>query len=132
MTMNDLVADMLTRMRNALRNRQATVEVLGSKMNRAIADVLKREGYILDYADLETGPKPLIRIYLKYGPDGEMVITGLQRASKASCRVYRGFEDLGTVLNGLGIWVVSTPQGVLSDRECRKQHVGGEPLCKVW
>jgi len=132
MTMNDLVADMLTRMRNALRNRSETVDVLGSKLTVAVAAVLKREGYIKDYAELDTKPQPLVRIYLKYGPDGEQVITGIQRASTSGRRVYRGADDLGTVLNGLGISVVSTPKGVLSDRECRQQHVGGEVLCKVW
>ena len=132
MTMNDLVADMLTRIRNAVRNKAETVEVIASKLNLAIAGVLKREGYVLDYAPLDTKPRPLIRVYLKYGPDGEHVINGIQRESTPGCRVYSGIEDLGTVLNGLGIFIVSTPQGVLSDRECRKQRVGGEVLCKVW
>jgi small subunit ribosomal protein S8 len=132
MTMNDLVADMLTRLRNALRNHAETVEVIGSKLNVAIADVLKREGYILDYDVLDTPPQPTLRLRLKYGPDGKDVVLGLQRESTPGCRVYRGVEDLGTVLNGLGIYVVSTPKGVLSDRECRAQRVGGEVLCRVW
>jgi len=132
MTMNDFVADMLTRIRNALRNGSETVEILGSKLTVAVAAVLKREGYIKDYAELDTKPQALVRIYLKYGPEGEQVITGIRRTSTSGRRVYRGADDLGTVLNGLGISVVSTPKGVLSDRECRQQHVGGEVLCKVW
>ncbi len=132
MTMNDFVADMLTRIRNALRNGSETVEILGSQLTVAVAAVLKREGYIKDYAELDTKPQALVRIYLKYGPEGEQVITGIRRTSTSGRRVYRGADDLGTVLNGLGISVVSTPKGVLSDRECRQQHVGGEVLCKVW
>jgi len=132
MTMNDFVADMLTRIRNALRNGSETVEILGSQLTVAVAAVLKREGYIKDYAELDTKPQALVRIYLKYGPEGEQVITGIRRPSTSGRRVYRGADDLGTVLNGLGISVVSTPKGVLSDRECRQQHVGGEVLCKVW
>ena len=130
--MTDLVADMLTRVRNALRNRSETVEVVASRLNTAVADVLKREGYILDWAALDVTPQPLLRIYLKYGPEGENVIQVVQRISTPGCRVYRGVESLGTVKNGLGIYVVSTPEGVLSDRECRKHRVGGEVLCQVW
>ena len=132
MTMTDLVADMLTRMRNALRNHDAIVEVLQSKLTLAVADVLKREGYIADYAPLETPPQPKIKIYLKYGPEGEDVVTRIERASRPGRRLYRGVDDLATVKNGLGISVVSTPKGVLSDRECRKERVGGELLCTVW
>ena len=132
MTMNDLVADMLTRVRNAVRNRQKTTNVIQSKLNFAVAAVLKREGYIHDYAPLDTSPQPLVRIYLKYGPDGEQVINKIQRTSTSGCRVYRGADELGTVMNGLGIYIVSTPKGVLSDRECRRQRVGGEVLCSVW
>jgi small subunit ribosomal protein S8 len=130
--MTDLVADMLTRVRNALRNREESVTVVGSKLNCALAGVLKREGYIRDFAELETKPQTSLKVYLKYGPDGEDVIQDIQRESRPGCRVYRGVEDLGTVMNGLGIFVVSTPQGVLSDRECRRQRVGGEVLCRVW
>ena len=132
MTMNDLVADMLTRIRNALRARSETVEVLASRLNAAIAAVLQREGFIRDHRTLDTQPQPLIRLYLKYGPNNEDVINSLQKVSKSGCRVYRGVDELGTVKNGLGISVVSTPKGVLSDRECRKQRVGGEVLCEVW
>jgi small subunit ribosomal protein S8 len=130
--MTDLVADMLTRVRNALGNREKTVTVIGSKLNCAVAGVLKREGYIHDFAELDTKPQATLKIYLKYGRDGEDVIQDLQRESRPGCRVYRGAEDLGKVMNGLGIYVVSTPKGVLSDRECRKHRVGGEVLCRVW
>jgi len=130
--MTDLVADMLTRIRNAVRNRAPAVEILQSNLTRNIADVLKREGFILDYTPLETKPAARLRVYLKYGPEGELVINGIQRASRPGRRSYRGVEDLGTVFHGLGIYVISTPKGVLSDRECRKQRVGGEVLCRVW
>ena len=132
MTMTDVVADMLTRIRNAVRNKEDTVEAIGSKLTVAVADVLKREGYIADYAVLDTEPQQMVRIYLKYGPDGEDVIVDIQRVSSPGRRVYRGVDDLGTVKNGLGIYVVSTPKGVLSDRECRRQKAGGEVLCSVW
>jgi small subunit ribosomal protein S8 len=132
MTMTDLVADMLTRIRNATRNKSATVEVIQSKLNLAIADVLKREGFITDYAPLDTAPQPRIKVYLKYGPENEDVITSIQRTSTPGRRVHKGVDDLGTARNGLGIYVVSTSKGVLSDRECRKERVGGEILCTVW
>ncbi len=132
MTMTDPIADMLTRIRNALRNKKSNTEIIASKVNLAVAEVLKREGYISDYAPLDTKPRPLVRIYLKYGPDGEKVINSITRTSTPGCRVYSGASELGTVKNGLGISIVSTPKGVLSDRECRKHGVGGEVLCKVW
>jgi len=130
--MTDLVADMLTRIRNAVRQQAPAVEVLHSKLTRAVADALKREGYIRDYTPLDIKPKPLLRVYLKYGPEGQQVITGIRRTSKPGRRVYRGVHELEPVLKGLGISIVSTPNGVLSDRECRKQRVGGEVLCRVW
>ena len=132
MTMNDLIADTLTRIRNALRNRDSTVDVIRSKQTEALVDVLRREGYLTDWQELDTKPQALIRVYLKYGPEGEDVINQLRRVSTPGRRVYRGLRDLGTVKNGLGIYVVSTPNGVLSDRECRQQRVGGEVLCSVW
>jgi len=132
MTMNDLVADMLTRIRNAVRNKSATVDVIKTGQVLAIADALKREGYIGGYEELDTKPQPLVRVYLKYGPDGEQVITSIQRKSTPGRRTYSGVDELGVVKNGLGIYVVSTPKGVLSDRECRKQRAGGEILCEVW
>ncbi|MBM4037446.1 MAG: 30S ribosomal protein S8 [Planctomycetes bacterium] len=128
---NDPIADMLTRIRNALRARKGEVEVPGPRINEGIARVLKDEGYVLDYKPFEAGPRRLLRVYLKYGPDGEMVITSLRRESRLSRRIYRGVDDIPRVRNGLGVAVLSTSKGVLSDRECRKQRVGGEVLCTV-
>jgi len=134
MTMTDPIADMLTRVRNAVRNGSESVDMPTSNLKEAIAGVLKDEGYVRDFrvAEAEGAPVNTLRIYLKYGPEGEEIIQTIQRVSRPGCRVYRGVEALGTVRNGLGIYVVSTPKGVLSDRECRKQRVGGEVLCQVW
>lgn len=132
MTITDLVADMLTRIRNAVRNKENKVEILHSNLNVAIADALKREGFIGDYAVIDSKPAKTIQVYLKYGPEGQLVINRIDRASKPGRRLYKSVDELGTVQNGMGIYVVSTPKGVLSDRECRKQRVGGEVLCKVW
>jgi len=129
--MTDPIADMLTRIRNALRAEKQTVEVPASKVKVGIARVLKDEGYINDFRLLDVGPQGILRIYLKYGPEGEMVITRIQRVSKPSRRVYRGVDDLPRVRNGLGIAVVSTSRGILSDRECRRERLGGEVLCTV-
>jgi len=129
--MTDPIADMLTRIRNALRAEKQTVEVPASKVKLGIARVLKDEGYIKDFRFLDVGPQGILRIYLKYGPEGEMVITRIQRVSKPSRRVYRGVDDLPRVRNGLGIAVVSTSKGILSDRECRRERLGGEVLCTV-
>jgi len=129
--MHDLVADMLTRIRNALSRRKKACDVLASKVNLGIARVLKDEGYIADFKFMEVGPQGLIRVYLKYGPEDEMIITAITRLSKPSCRVYRGADKLPRVRNGLGIAIVSTPKGILSDRECRRERVGGEVLCTV-
>ncbi|MBM4030215.1 MAG: 30S ribosomal protein S8 [Planctomycetes bacterium] len=128
---NDPISDMLTRVRNALKARKGEVEVLGTKPNVGVARVLKDEGYILDYKVLEVGPRRLLRVYLKYGPDGEMVITRLRRESKLSRRVYHGVADIPRVQNGLGVAILSTSKGILSDRECRRHRVGGELLCTV-
>lgn len=129
--MNDPIADMLTRIRNALRVRRHAVDVRASKSNLGIARVLKDEGYIDDYKRMETDVQGDIRVYLKYGPDDEDVITQIKRESKPSRRIYRGVDDIPRVLNGLGIAIVSTPKGILSDRECRRERVGGELICTV-
>lgn len=129
--MTDPTADMLNRVRNALRNHAATVVVRASKVNRGIARVLRDEGYVNDFQFVETDAQGEIRIYLKYGPEGEIVLGQLKRVSKPSRRVYRGVEDIPEVLNGLGVAILSTPKGILSDRECRREHVGGELLCTV-
>jgi len=129
--MHDPVADMLTHIRNGLHRRKTAVTARASKVNLGVARVLKDEGYIEDFKFVEEGPQGYIRVYLKYGPEDEDVITEITRVSKPSRRVYRGVEDLPRVRNGLGIAIVSTPKGILSDRECRREHVGGEVLCTV-
>lgn len=129
--MSDPIADMLTRIRNGLHRRKDAVDVLASKVNLGIARVLKDEGYVQDFKFMDVTAQGMIRVYLKYGPDGEMVIREITRRSKPSRRVYRGVGNLPRVLNGLGIVILSTPKGVLSDRECRRERVGGEVLCTV-
>lgn len=130
--MTDPIADMLTRIRNAVRVERPQVEMPASKVKRGLADVLKREGFIWDWEELEAKPARVLRLMLKYGPEGEKVIRHIQRVSKPGRRVYHGAGDLRPVLNGLGISVVSTSRGVMSDREARTQRVGGEVLCEVW
>lgn len=132
MTMTDPIGDMLTRIRNAIRNRRKTVRIPKSKIKLGIAEVLKKEGYIEDFAEVEEGVQGAIEIKLKYGPDGEVVITRIERRSTPGRRVYGKITDLKPVLNGLGISVLSTSKGILSDREARRQKVGGEVLCTVW
>ena len=129
--MTDPIADLLTRIRNALRNRSDTCTVPGSRLKVAVLEVLKREGYIRGYTLHSEGSKSVVQVDLKYGPEGEDVITRLERYSKPGCRRYRSAQALPTVRGGLGICVVSTNRGVLSDRECREQRVGGEVLCTV-
>ncbi len=132
MTMTDPIGDMLTRIRNAIRNRRKTVRIPKSKMKIGIAEVLTKEGYIEGYELVEEGVQGAIEIKLKYGPDGEVVIRKIERTSKPGRRVYGKIADLKPVLNGLGISVLSTSKGILSDREARRQRVGGEVLCTVW
>jgi small subunit ribosomal protein S8 len=122
---------MLTRIRNGLRVRRTTVNAKASKICEGICRVLKEEGYIEDYRRIEDSRQGLLRVYLKYGPRGEDVVTEIQRVSTPGRRVYRGVEDLPRPLGGLGITIVSTSRGVLSDRQCREQKVGGEVLCTV-
>ncbi|MBK7404485.1 MAG: 30S ribosomal protein S8 [Phycisphaerales bacterium] len=131
MALSDPIADMLTRIRNAVRNRAKTVNVLNSKVNRGIASVLQTEGYISSFDTVEDGHQGLIRVQLKYGPTGEPVINRLTRQSKPGCRRYTKVDDLPRPVQGLGIAVVSTSMGVLSDRKCRTERVGGELLCTV-
>lgn len=129
--MTDPIADLLTRIRNALRNRADSCTSPGSRLKVSIADVLKREGYIRGYEVHSEGPRSVLRIDLKYGPEGEDVISKIERFSKPGCRRYRGVDDLPRARGGLGIAVVSTNQGVFSDRECRAKRLGGEVLCTV-
>ena len=133
MTMSDPIADMLTRIRNANTAKHDTVDVPSSKMKLAIADILVRQGYIKKYDLVEDGAMTTIRIALKYGKDkNEKIITGLKRISKPGLRVYAGAEDMPKVLGGLGIAIVSTNQGVMTDKEARKAGIGGEVLAFVW
>lgn len=131
--MSDTIADMLTRIRNAVRVRRQTVRVKRSSVCLGVLQVLRDEGYIKGFVELpEATAQGEIDVELKYGDRGEMVLTGLERASKPGCRLYRSYGDLPRVLDGLGICVVSTSRGVMSDRQCRQNKVGGELLCKAW
>jgi len=132
MTMTDPIADMLTRIRNGLATREESVDIPQSKMKKEIARALLREGFIENVKEMADIPFGGIRVYLKYGPRGEMIIRHIQRVSKPSCRVYQPSDRLRPVMNGHGIAIVSTPQGILTDRECRRRKVGGEVLCEVW
>ncbi|MEX2188071.1 MAG: 30S ribosomal protein S8 [Pirellulales bacterium] len=130
--MTDPISDMLTRIRNAVRVERSFVEMPLSKVKCGLAEVLKREGYIWDWQRVEATPCSQLRIDLKYGPNGEQVIRHIKRVSKPGCRVYRASRELRPILNGLGITVVSTSRGVVSDREARQRNLGGEVLCEVW
>ncbi len=133
MTISDPIADMLTRIRNANTARHDTVDVPSSKMKLAIADILVNEGYIEKYELIGEGVIKTIRITLKYGADkNDRVITGLKRISKPGLRVYASEDELPKVLNGLGIAIISTNQGVITDKQARKLHIGGEVLAFVW
>ena len=133
MTMSDPIADMLTRIRNANTAKHDTVDIPASKMKNAIAEILLNEGYIQKYEIMPDGNFSLIRVTLKYGSTkNEKIITGLKRISKPGLRVYAGKENLPRVLGGLGIAILSTNQGILTDKEARKLQVGGEVLAFVW
>ncbi len=131
MSFNDPISDMCTRIRNALRNKAKTVECLNSRVCRGIADVLRDEGYIDGYEVVEDGRAGKLKLKLKYGPRGEVLIHSVKRQSKPGRRVYSAVDELPRPLQGLGIAVVSTSKGVLSDRKCRDARVGGELLCIV-
>ncbi len=131
MSLQDLTADMLTRIRNALRNRSKSVIVLNNKLNRGVAAVLKEEGYIDGFETVEDGRQGVLRIALKYGTRGENLISRIERVSHAGCRVYKGAEELPRPVSGMGICIVSTSHGVLSDRKARELRVGGELVCTV-
>ncbi|MEE9514870.1 MAG: 30S ribosomal protein S8 [Candidatus Brocadiales bacterium] len=132
MTMTDPIADMLTRIRNANMRTQESVGMPRSNVKCAIAKVLKDEGFIKDYKKTEDDKQGVIRIYLKYGRRKEKVIRQLKRESKPGRRLYKGVDEMRKVLGGVGIAIVSTSGGIMSDRECRKAKVGGEVLCTVW
>ena len=130
--MTDPIADMLTRIRNALIVKHASVEVPASNMKKAIAKILLDEGYISAYDVVEDGVQGKIVITLKYGPNGERVISGLKRVSKPGLRIYTGCDELPKVLGGLGIAIISTSKGVMTDKEARKSNHGGEVLAYIW
>jgi small subunit ribosomal protein S8 len=130
--LTDPIADMLTRIRNAVRVERPHVDVPSSLLKRGLADVLKREGYIWDWQEVEAEPVKQLRLELKYGPNGEHVIQNIRRISKPGRRVYRKARELRPVLGGMGICVISTSGGVISDREARQKNVGGEVLCEVY
>jgi SSU ribosomal protein S8P len=132
MVMTDPIADMLTRIRNANMVRHETVEVSSSKMKKEIVEILKREGFIRDAEYIEDNKHGIIRIFLKYGPNNERVITGLKRISKPGLRVYAKANEIPKVLNGLGIAIISTSKGVMTDKEARAQNIGGEVIAYVW
>lgn len=132
MTMTDPIADFLTRIRNALMAKHETTDIPASKLKWRLAEILKEEGYIVDAQWVGDPPKQMIRIALKYGPGETSVIQSLQRISRPGRRIYVAADQLPKVLNGLGVAIISTSRGVMTDRECRQQHIGGELLCQVW
>ena len=132
MTMSDPIADMLTRIRNANMVRHEKLEVPASNMKKEIAEILKREGFVREVEYVEDSKQGIIRIFLKYGQNNERVITGLKRISKPGLRVYAKTNEVPKVLNGLGIALVSTSHGVLTDKEARAKQVGGEVVAYVW
>ncbi len=132
MQITDPIADMLTRIRNANTAKHETVDVPASNMKKAIAEILNEEGYIKGYQVIEDGKQGVIRITLKYGPNKEKVISGLKRVSKPGLRIYAGAEELPRVLKGLGIAIVSTSKGIMTDKAARASHIGGEVLAFVW
>ncbi|MBQ1216073.1 MAG: 30S ribosomal protein S8 [Firmicutes bacterium] len=132
MTMTDPIADMLTRIRNANTVGHATVEIPASKMKKAIAEILKEEGYIRGYEVIEDGKQGTIKVSMKYGPDKTKVISGIKKISKPGLKVYAKADDVPKVLGGLGIAIISTSNGLITDKQARKLGVGGEVICYVW
>lgn len=132
MVMTDPIADYLTRIRNANMTKHDSVEIPASTIKKSLSEILKQEGFIRDYEVTDDNKQGMIKIFLKYGPNGERVISGLKRISKPGLRNYVGAENLPKVLNGLGIAIVSTSAGVITDKEAREKNVGGEVLAYVW
>ena len=132
MHITDPIADMLTRIRNANSAKHETVDIPASNMKKAIAQILLDEGYIASYKVIEDEKQGVIRVTLKYGENKSQVITGLRRVSKPGLRIYSNVEDMPKVMKGLGIAIVSTSKGIMTDREARKQNVGGEVMAYVW
>lgn len=132
MTMTDPIADFLTRIRNANMVYKETVEIPSSKTKLAMTQILKDEGFIKDFELIEDGKQGIIRIYLKYGPNREKVISGLKRISKPGLRVYAKKDEVPKVLNGLGIAMISTSKGLMTDKQARREGIGGEVICYIW
>ncbi len=132
MTMTDPIADMLTRIRNANTVGHETVEIPASKMKKAIAEILKEEGYITDFEVIDDNKQGIIKVTMKYGANKERVISGIKKISKPGLKVYAKAGEVPKVLGGLGIAIVSTSKGIVSDKEARKLGVGGEVICYVW
>jgi small subunit ribosomal protein S8 len=132
MSVNDPIADFLTRIRNAHMAKHETVEIPHSRMKAEIARIFKEEGYISDFSEKGSGPQKRLVVELKYGPDGQRAIAGLRRMSRPGRRVYRKQKDIPRVLDGLGVAILSTSQGILTDHEARRMGVGGEVLCFVY
>ena len=132
MQMSDVIADMLTRIRNANDAKHQTVDIPASNMKKSIAEILSNEGYIKGYQVIEDGKQGTIRVTLKYGANKTKVIRGLKRVSKPGLRIYAGYEDMPKVMNGLGIAIVSTSKGLMTDKQARATKVGGEVLAFVW
>lgn len=132
MVMTDPIADFLTRIRNANQARHEVLEVPASNIKKGIAEIFKREGFVKKVEVVEDDKQGIVRVFLKYGQDGQRVITGLKRISKPGLRVYAKREELPKVLNGLGIAIISTSEGLLTDKEARQKNVGGEVVAYVW
>ena len=132
MQMSDVIADMLTRIRNANDAKHATVDIPASNMKKAIAEILVNEGYVKNFETIEDGKQGVIRITLKYQGNKQKVLRGIRRVSKPGLRIYASCEDMPSVMNGLGIAIVSTSKGIMTDKQARKENVGGEVLAFVW
>ena len=132
MATSDPIADMLTRIRNAAKAKFNSVDIPGSKLKIELAKILKNEGFVRNYKFLKDGKQGILRVYLKYSPERGSVIYGLKRISKPSCRVYVRSKDIKQVYNGMGISILSTSKGVMTDKQARKENVGGELLCNIW
>ena len=132
MQMSDVIADMLTRIRNANDAKHATVDIPASNMKKSIADILVNEGYVKSYQVIEDGKQGVIRVTLKYTANKQKVIRGLRRVSKPGLRIYASCEDMPRVMTGLGIAIVSTSKGIMTDKQARKENVGGEVIAFVW
>lgn len=132
MQMSDVIADMLTRIRNANDAKHATVDIPASNIKKSIADILVKEGYIKGYQVIDDGKQGLIRVTLKYGDNKQKILRGIKRVSKPGLRIYAGYENMPKVMNGLGIAIVSTSKGLMTDKQARAEKIGGEVLAFVW